>query len=47
MPEASAPVQAEGAATPRPTPPPGGRQELPFNDGETPWDEDADDQAAP
>ncbi|CAN7246308.1 hypothetical protein LJR225_001108 [Phenylobacterium sp. LjRoot225] len=45
MPQATAPAQAQAAPAHRPTPPPGGRQELPFEEGEAPWDEDVDDQA--
>jgi len=45
MPQASAPAEAPLAAPVRPKPPPGGRQELPFDEDSAPWDEDADDQA--
>jgi hypothetical protein len=45
MPEATAPAQAQAATALRPSPPPGGRQELPFEEDDAPWDEDEDERA--
>lgn len=42
---AAAPTKAETVTPARPAPPPGGRQELPFDEDEAPWEEDEDDEA--